>query len=222
MRKTYGAMVVVVAIALYASSALAADSACPSGGTPAPGSKVKALEVDGVCVLVGVKVVGGLTVDATGALSLQSSTVGGGITVVPGGELDLNATTSGAGVPTGTSSTVDGGIAVLNASDLDFWTATVNGGIAVDGTGAGSTPFFCGNIVHGSSSFSNFALLGTIGGGTGPFGVPCGGNFFDGSVSLTNLTTDMGGNTIKGDLLCTNSTVIVTAPNTITGKNTCY
>jgi hypothetical protein len=80
----------------------------------------------------------------------------------------------------------------------------------------------CGNNVNGSSSFSNFANRATIGGGMAPVGVPCGGNIFNGSVSLTNLTASMGGNTIMGDLLCTNSTVIVTAPNTITGKNTCY
>jgi len=225
MRKTCSAIVVVAAvIALCASSALAAATACPSGGTPAPGSKVTGgLTIDGVCILVRVKVTGGVRVSATGSLSLQSSTVGGSIVVLPGGELDLNATTSGSGVPTGTSSTVNGGIAGLDAFDYDFWTATINGGIALHGTSNTSLPVFCGNNVNGHSRFSNFALLGTIGGGTVPIiGLPCGGNIFNGSVSLTNLTASMGGNTIKGDLLCSNSTVIVTAPNTITGKNTCY
>jgi hypothetical protein len=215
-------MVAVAAvIALSASSALAAGSACPSGGTPAPGSKIKRLKVDGVCILIGVRVEGGITVEATGALSLQSSTVNGGIAVVPGGELDLNATTSGTGFPTGTSSTVHGGIVEVKATDNDFWTARVSGGITVDGTSIISSPVFCGNDVNGRASFSNFANPGTIGGGT-ILGLPCGGNIFNGSVSLTNLTAFMGGNTIRGDLLCSNSTVIVTAPNLITGKNTCY
>jgi hypothetical protein len=221
-RKTYIVVFIVGAIALSASSALAA-TACPSGGTPPPGSKVTGgLTVDGVCILVNVKVTGGLTVSATGALSLQASTVGGGIVVVPGGELDLNATTSGTGVPTGTSSTVNGGIAASNAFDYDFWTATINGGIAVEGPSSLSFPFFCGNHVNGSSSFSNFDNAVTIGGGVGGGGVPCGGNIFNGSVSLTNVKANMGGDTIMGDLLCTNSTVTVTAPNTVTGKNTCF
>jgi hypothetical protein len=225
MRKTHSAMVAVAAvIALSASRALAAGFACPSHGTPAPGSKIKGgLEVNGVCILIGVRVDGGVTVEATGALSLQSSTVNGGIAVVEGGELDLNATTSGTGVPTGTSSTVHGGIVVVKPFDVDFWTARVSGGITVDGTSISSFPVFCGNDVDGKARFSNFALLGTIGGGTVPLsGLPCGGNIFNGSVSLTNLTASMGGNTIRGDLLCSNSTVIVTAPNMITGKNTCY
>jgi hypothetical protein len=224
MRKKGSAIVVAAAVlALCVSSALAAANACPSGGTPVPGSKVTGgLTIDGVCILVRVRVTGRVAVSATGFLSLQSSTVGEGIVVRPGGELDLNATTSGSGRPTGTSSTVNGGIAGLNALDYDFWTATINGGIALEGTPFTSFPVFCGNFVKGKSRFSNFALSGTIGGGTTPVGDACGGNIFKGSVSLRNLNVLMGGNTILGDLLCTNSTVTVTAPNMITGKNTCY
>jgi len=92
----------------------------------------------------------------------------------------------------------------------------------VGGPSVNSLPTFCGNNVNGSSSFSNFTNFVTIGGGTAPVGVACGGNIFNGSVSLTNVTANKGGNTIKGDLLCTNSTVNMTAPNNITGKNTCY
>jgi hypothetical protein len=220
MRKTYSVVFVVAVIALCTSSALAA---CPSGGTPAPGSSVKrGLTVDGVCILKGVTVDGGVIVEAAGHLQLESSTVNGRVGVFPGGELDVNATTLGAGRPTSTTSTINGGITILNPFDVDIWTAKVDGGIALSGTPNVSFPVICGNDVNGNSSFSNFALTGVIGVGTA-LGISCGGgNIFHGSVSLTNLTVTMGGNTIKGDLLCTNSTVIVTAPNFITGKNTCY
>jgi hypothetical protein len=221
MRNTCAMVFVAAVMALSASSALAARL-CPSGGTPPPGTHVKGgLEVDGVCILNGVTVKSGVIVDATGHLQLQSSTVDGGVGVFPGGELDVNATTLGAGFPTGTSSTINGGIIILNAFDIDIWTARVDGGITLNGTSATSLPKICGNSVNGNSSFSNFVLPGQIGGGT-VFGVACGGNIFNGTVSLTNLTASMGGNTIKGDLLCSNAAVIVTAPNTITGTNTCF
>jgi hypothetical protein len=53
--------------------------------------------------------------------------------------------------------------------------------------------------------------------------INCAGNSFDGTLSLTNATVIMGGNTIRGSLLCSNSVVTPgPTPNTITGKNTCY
>jgi hypothetical protein len=220
MKKTF----IVVSIVVIALSVSSARAACPSGGTPAPGSKVKAgLEIDGVCILNGVIVDGGVVVDATGHLELRSSTVNGGVGVFPGGEVDVNATTSGTGVPTGTSSTVNGGLTILNGEDLDIWTARIDGGIDLNGLpNPGFFGQLCGNDVNGNSSFSNFALTARIGGGF-PFpNVLCGGNIFHGSVSLANLTVAMGGNTITGDLLCTNAKVIVTAPNTVLGENTCY
>jgi hypothetical protein len=224
MRKTYGVIVVAAAIALSPSRALAAPSACPSGGTPAPGSHVHGgLQVDGVCILNGVIVDGGVEVLGSGHLQLQSSTISGGVVVDPGGELDINATTLGTGIPTFTSSTVNGRTTVKNpAFDVDIWTAKLDGGIALDGTGSISIPVICGNDFTGDSFFSNFVNFGLIGGDTSPNGFPCGGNTFHGTVTLTNLTVFMGGNTIDGDLLCSNSSVNVTAPNTITGKNTCY
>src|SRR5579864_6509507 len=84
-----GAMV----IALCMPSAFAkGSSACPSGGTPAPGSHVNGgLEVDGVCILNGVTVDGGVTVAPKGHLQVQSTAINGGIVVEPGGELDVNA-----------------------------------------------------------------------------------------------------------------------------------
>lgn len=220
MRKAYVVMFVVGVVALFTSGALAA---CPSGGTPAPGSKVKGgLEVDGVCILNGVTVDGGVVVDTNGHLQLQSSTVNGGAGVFPGGELDVNASTLGGGFPTGTSSTINGGITILNAFDVDIWTGRVDGDIDLSGVSNAAQLQICGNDVNGRSSFSNLANLGLIGGGTSFVGPPCGGNIFHGSVSLANLTVRMGANTITGDLLCSNAKVIVTAPNTIAGKNTCY
>jgi hypothetical protein len=204
--------------------ALAAGFVCPSGGTPAPGSDVRGgLEVNGVCVVDGVTVSGGITVDASGHLQLQSSTDNGGILVKPGGELDINAVTLGSGVPTGTAATIHGGITINNPYDVDVETATIDGGITQTGSGPpGFVTTVCGNTINGASSFSN----GTFQIGGGPVvnntSIKCAGNSFDGTLSLTNATVYIGGNTIRGSLLCSNSTVIALMPNTITRKNTCY
>lgn len=193
-------------------------AACPP--SPAPGSTVKGLKVDGLCVLISVMAKGGVTVVNDGHLQMETTTVDGGINVEPGGELDVNATTLGGGVPTGTTSTINGSINITQSYDVDIETAQVNGGITINGSGA--YPTICGNSVAGSSSFTG--MTGNIGGG--PFLVSpnlnCSGNSFNGSLTLTNSYIVMGGNTINGDLLCSNTTVIVTSPNTITGKNTCY
>jgi hypothetical protein len=221
--KSSSAMILgATVIALCMPSAFAkGSSACPSGGTPVPGAHVKGgLEVDGVCVLNGVTVDGGIKVDTNAHLQLQSSTVNGGINVDPGGEVDVNATTPLSGFPTFTSATVNGVINILNSLDFDIFTARIDGGVTLNGSS--NFPTFCGNDTNGASSFSNFT--GQIGGGPlvdRPTQF-CAGNRFQGSLSLTNLTVWIGGNTIEGDLLCSNSIVHVTAPNTITGKNTCY
>ena len=97
--KTYlvnsSAVAIIAAAILTVSTpgALAAGFVCPSGGTPAPGSKVHGgLEVSpGLCVVNGVTVDGGITVDTGGHLQLQGSTANGGVRVQPGGELDINA-----------------------------------------------------------------------------------------------------------------------------------
>ena len=213
-------VLIAAAIALSTSNGFAAGSVCPSGGTPAPGSHVHGgLEVNGVCILNGVIVGGGVEIANGGHLQLQSSTLNGGLVVDPGGELDINAVTSGNGTPTLTSSTVNGRTTGNNLDDVDIWTAKLNGGIALNG--ASHFPTICGSDFKGASSFSNFSNPAQIGGGF-VSGFPCGGNTFHGTVILTNLTTFMGGNTIDGNLLCSNSSVIVTAPNTITGTNTCY
>ncbi len=175
-----------------------------------------------MCILKGVTVDGGVKIANNGKLQLETSTVNGRIFVDDGGEVDVNATTSGAGVPTGTTSKINGGIRIDDSFDVDIWTASIDGGINMKGSAAGSLPVICGNEVDGESSFSNASGQTRIGGGAMISGVTCGGNSFHGTVSLSNVNVSMGGNTIDGDLLCTSSTVIVTAPNTITGKNTCY
>jgi hypothetical protein len=175
------------------------------------------LVVDGVCILDRVAVEGGLAVDTGGHLQVQSSTVNGGIVVNPGGELDVNAITPASGVPTGTSAAINEGITINDASET-IWTARIHAGIIVNGSGG--APLFCGNDVRGAASFKTSSCQ--IGGGVVVPGYDCSANTFQGSVSLTDSTAQMGGNTIRGDLLCSNSVVIVLTPNTITGRNTCY
>jgi hypothetical protein len=189
---------------------------CGSAPAPAAGSTVTGgLEVDGTCILVDVTVNGGVVIDSTGALSQQGGTISGGITVDPGGEIDLNATTNGGGVPTGTTSTVNGDVTINGAFDSDLWAARINGGLTVNASGVFVQ--ICGNDVTGDSSISGAS--GTIGVG-GFFG--CNGNTFRSSLSLTNSVFTFGGNAIGNNLLCTNTVLIVTAPNTIGGTNTCY
>lgn len=189
---------------------------CGSAPAPAAGSTVKGgLEVDGTCILVDVTVNGGVVIDSTGALSQQGGIISGGITVDPGGEIDLNATTNGGGVPTGTTSTVNGDVTINQAFDSDLWATRINGGLTMNASGVFVQ--ICGNDVTGDSSISG--AFGTIGVG-GFFG--CNGNNFRSSLSLTDSTLTFGGNTIGNNLLCTNTAVFVTAPNTIGGTNTCY
>ena len=192
------------------------NTKCGSAPAPAAGSTVTGgLEVDGTCILVDVTVKGGVVIDSTGALSQQGGTINGGITVNPGGEIDLNATTNGGGFPTGTTSIVNGDVTINQAFDSDLWATRINGGLTMNASGIFVQ--ICGNNVTGDSSISG--VFGTIGVG-GTFG--CNGNSFRSSLSLTDSAFTFGGNTIGNNLLCTNTAVVVTAPNTIGGTNTCY
>jgi hypothetical protein len=197
--------------------AIAGHGTTVCGSVPAPvaGSTVKGgLEVDGTCVLDNVTVNGGVVVDSTGALSQLGGTVNGGITA-NGGEVDLNAATNGSGFPSGTTSTVNGGVTINGALDTDIWDTQLHGALTLNVSGGFVQ--ICGNNITGDSSVSG--ATGAIGAG-GFFG--CNGNTFRSSLSLTNSSLFFGGNTIGGDLLCTNTSVFVTAPNTIVGTNTCY
>jgi hypothetical protein len=217
-------LVAVLAAAIVAIFSVGASAAskvkCPSGGTPAAGSKVKGgLEVDGLCVVSGLTVNGGLTVDATGLLSFQGGTINGGV-AVNGGELDINALTSGSGAPTGTTATVNGGVRMNNGLDIDIFATRINGPLTINGVSSASRPVLCGNTVTGPASLSNAgSVFGSL---IGWPAAGCPGNKFQ-SLSLTNApSVILGGNTIRNNLLCTSSTVFVPAPNTIGGTNTCY
>jgi hypothetical protein len=205
-------------IGVLTPGAVAGNGKTKCGSVPAPaaGSTVNGgLEVDATCILVDVTVNGGVVVDSTGALSQQGGKISGGITVDPGGELDLNASTNGSGFPSGTTSTVNGDVTINGALDSDLWAAQINGRLTVNTSGGFVQ--ICGNDVTGDSSISGAS--GTIGVG-GFFG--CNGNTFRSSLSLTNSALTFGGNTIGNNLLCTNTIVVVTAPNSIGGTNTCY
>jgi hypothetical protein len=219
------AFIVLLAAAIVAIFSVGASAAskvkCPSGGTPAAGSKVKGgLEVDGLCVVSGLTVNGGLIVDATGRLSFQGGTINGGVAVNNGGELDINALTNGSGAPTGTTATVNGGVTMTNGLDIDIFATRINGPLTINGVNSASRPVLCGNTVTGPASLSNAgSVFGSL------IGYPaagCPGNRFQ-SLLLTNAPfVTLGGNTIRNKLLCTSSTVFVPAPNTIGGTNTCY
>jgi hypothetical protein len=232
---------VVLFLTVFASPApvaLAAQSNCPSGGTPPPGSTVDGgLEVDGTCVLDNVTVNGGITVDATGHLQLTTSTVNGGIVVLPCGELDINATTNGSGTPTGTSATINGGIVITagtvcpigSFSDADIRTALIDGGLSVTGTFPTAFPLICSNEIRGGVTLNDIStpfgfFLGDP--DAPPFGCP--GNIIHGTLSVSNSTNlevesniiggsvllsgsvlELNGNTINGSLRCTNGTVIL-------------
>jgi len=243
-------------VAVFAPSVVAATNACPSGGTPAPGSTVKGgLEVDGTCILNNVTVNGGITVDATGHLQFYNgSTANGGITVNPGGELDVNALTNGNGTPTGTTSTINGGInfnsGTVGGSDADIWTATIHGGFNFTGNfplfsnNTFNFPVICGNDISGAVTVSNVTTFGTLffGDPDGPGGCP--GNTIHGSLSLTNTAstasqdefesntisgsvflnaskTQLNGNTIGGNVNCTNGAVILPGEAGDPASNTC-
>jgi hypothetical protein len=224
-----GVMAIAIPTALAGGTP---KTACPSGGTPAPGSTIKGgLEVDGVCILNNVTVNGGITVDSTGHLQFYNgSTANGGITV-NGGELDVNATTNGSGVPTGGTSTINGGInfnagSGLSFADADIWTATIHGGIDFTGTVPFNQPRFCGNDISGSVNFHDYGV-GLITFGDPRLACPANtvhgslfltsvafqpeveGNTISGSVFVNATATELNGNTIGGNVNCSNGAVIL-------------
>jgi hypothetical protein len=230
-------------LAAFAPGSMAAKkNACPSGGTPAAGSKVKGgLEVDGICILDNVTVNGGVVVDATGHLQVfDHSTVNGGITVKPAGELDVNATTPEVGAPTGTTATINGGIRIdggtVGGADVDIWTARINGGLDLTGNfplgfpspGIHNRPIICGNTIHGSVRFHDVNTYGSLWFGDPEavfFGFPCTGNTVDGSLTISNSKSTVArqeyeSNTIKGSVSISNSTLELNG-NTIGGSLSC-
>ncbi len=231
MKKPLMASAVVVfaaaIIGVLTPGAVAGNGQTKCGSVPAPaaGSTVKGgLEVDGTCTLINVTVNGGITVDVTGHLSFQGGSVNGGITV-NGGELDVNATTNGSGAPTGTTATINGGINFnagtgLPFADADIRTATINGGIDFTGALPFSAPAFCGNDISGAVNFHDISSPYQI-----TFGDPrlgCQANTIHGSLFLTNVTfqPEVEGNTITGSVFV-NATSTELAGNTIGGNVNC-
>ncbi len=236
----------ITAPAKLSADALASVVSCPSSGTPAPGSRIAGgVEVDGTCILAGVIVDGGITIDSGGHLQFSNSTVGGGIAVKGCGELDVNATTNGAGAPLGTTATIDGGIVVTASractfpafSDADIWTAVIHGGISVTGTYPRfAFPGICGDDIRGGVVIDNTRVPNfTI----GDPDVGCPGNTIRGALSLSNSTSfevesntvtgsvllsgsslQLNGNTIGGSLQCSNGTVILPGDGTDPSGNT--
>jgi hypothetical protein len=233
------ALAAVLAIVVLSPSAIAGtQNKCPSGGTPASGSRVSGgLEVDGVCILKNVTVNGGITVDSTGHLSQQGGTASGGINVNPNGELDVNALTLGSGAPTGTTSTINGGIrfnaGMASLSDADIWAARISGGIFFTGSLplqglTFSFPTFCSNTINGTVTFSNVTTYAAVyfgdpGPGGGPYGCP--GNSINGSLQLINTHStathdEFENNIINGSVVLDNSQVELNG-NTIGGSVQC-
>jgi hypothetical protein len=221
-------------IAIPAAVTFAAETACPSGGTPPPGSTVDGgLDVDGRCILDNVTVNGGITVEAGGHLQLTNSTINGGIDTLPCGELDVNANLS-SGTPTGTTSTINGGIDIEAPGSLlcppgappgafsaaNIWTAQITGGISITGTfGSSGLPKICGNQITGGLHLQDVnpapllaeAFIGDP--VDGPFGCP--GNTIAGSIHLTNSSifvvesNDIGGSVfLNGDIVELNGNTI--------------
>ena len=225
----------ITAPAKLSADALASTLSCPSGGTPAPGSRVAGgLAVDGVCILDGVTVDVGITVDSGGHLQFSNGTVNGGISVKGCGELDVNVTTNGAGVPLGTTATVNGGIVVTASractfpafSDADISTAVIHGGISVTGTYLRFfTPSICGDDIRGDVVIDNTRAPNFF---IGDPDVACAGNTIRGALSMSNSSRfevesnsvtgsvllsgsrlQLNGNTIGGSLQCSNGTVML-------------
>src|SRR4051794_41879191 len=116
-------------LGLTGADADAANAACPSGGTPAPGSTVSGgLTVDGRCELNRVPVNGGVTVAGpAGYVKVWNrSAVHGGLRVQEGGSAAVNADFD-SGFPTGTPSTVNGGITMTSPFNVDISSAEING-----------------------------------------------------------------------------------------------
>ena len=215
-------------LSVFPSTVLSAQSSCPSGGNPPPGSTVNGgLDVDGTCILDDVTVNGGITVEATGHLEIQRGTVNGVI-----------VTTAGTVCPPG------------SVSDADIWTAQIDGGISVSGTFPAARPFICGNEIRGGVTLTDIAtVFGFFLGdpdAPAPGSAGCPGNTIHGTLHVTNSRNlevesniiggsvllsgsvlELNGNTINGSLRCSNGTIILpgeppdTQGNTVRGANTC-
>ncbi len=220
--------------ALVPSGALAADTNCPSGGVPAPGSSVNGrLTVDGKCVLTNVTIIGGVLVTGGGHLTIYGSTVNGGVAVQPNGEFDSNQPPQAGG-----ANAIHGGVNFDHGLDLDIKGGTVDGPVTLNGL---SSPrrfvilSICDATLHGSLTIENmpasrfpfgFGLgRGVQAGDPGEFDFTpdCGPNLFVGHVFILNSPQsriELEGNTITGGVVVDNSRASLSG-NTIFGSLSC-
>ena len=216
--------------ALVPGSALAADTNCPSGGVPAPGSSVNGrLTVDGDCVLTNVTIVGGVLVTGVGHLTIYGSTLHGGVSVQPGGEFDSNQPPQAGG-----ANTIHGGVDFDHGLDLDIKGGTVYGPVTLNGISRrGVILSVCDATFHGTltienmpSSFNISRLFSGVGAGDPgefDFTPDCGPNLFDGQVSILNSPRsriELEGNTITGSVVVDNSQASLSG-NKISGSLSC-
>lgn len=236
-----------VLAATLTSSASAAVSRCPGGGTPPPGSIITGgLEVDGFqCNLTGITVYGGITIDGSdatgtgelpiGYLSIDGSTVYGGI-VVNGGGIDVGADGFDTFNRTFKPTTINGGLRLNHAVFFSTADATIHGGITMDGVrhDIPVTSQMCASDVFGDVTVRNLDdfIRVTIGDPGEPFynnGAFCDANTIHGSVALINSTrvnpithegSEIEGNTVTGSVHVDRSVAEVWS-NTIGGSLLC-
>jgi hypothetical protein len=176
---------------------------------------------------------GGITVNPGGELDVNATTNGTGVPT--GGTSTINGGIN-----------FDGGTS--GRSDADIWTATIHGGISFTGQFpfipfvGFNQPTFCGNDISGTVTFNNVSSFGPVFFGDPDVGCP--GNTIHGSLSLTNTastnrqdefesntisgsvflnasTTQLNGNTIGGNVNCSNGAVILPGEALDPASNTC-
>ena len=241
------AAVAFAVAAFVAPSANAANTVCPTGGTPPPGSVIRGgLEVDGFeCNLTGVTVYGGITIDGTdatgsgelpiGYLSIDGSTVYGGITV-NGGGIDVGVDNFDGFDRTFNPTTIYGGLHLSHAGFFTAADATIHGGVTMDGvrSDAAEISQLCASEVFGDVTIRDLdnvvrAFIGDPGEPNYNNGAFCDANTIHGSVSLINTPrvnpithegSEIEGNTVTGSVFVDHSTAEVWA-NAIGGSLFC-
>ncbi len=222
------ASLAAMALSLSPAHLVYAASACPSGGTPAPGSTVNGgLTVDGNCVISHITINGGVVVTGKGHLTSSDTTINGGVNVKPGGELD-----SGFPKP----DRIHGNVVLDHPYDIDIKGSILDGSLTVIGQTfrfLGAIFTLCGVTLHGSLKLKNMLTppAGMVGGiNVGDpnevdagFLPPCARNTMRGSVQILNSKSariEMEDNTITGSVIVSNSTPSLSG-NTIGGSLSC-